>query len=130
MQIDVFRRCNELMPVVVMPVVETVERSQMVIMAQMWIIPANEGTSQHQSWVIMLNMHVLERRKVSPTQPGRGIRKIVDLYHNVADLLQKAQQHSFVVNESNQEEMNETGFTGRTEDDLEEERKEYAVHVI
>jgi hypothetical protein len=78
----------------------------------------------------MLSVHILEHRKISPTQPGRGIRKIVDLYHNLSDLLRKAQQHSFTMNEPDQEtieEMNEIDFAGMTEEDIEEECKEYVA---
>jgi len=45
----------------------------------------------------------LEDRKTSnsPTQPGWGIRKIVDLYHDLSDLLNKAKKHSTIINELN-----------------------------
>jgi hypothetical protein len=68
-------------------------------------------------------------RKTSPTKPGRGIRKIVDLYHDVSDLLNKAQKHSSIINELNPamiEHMDSIDFVGMSEAEIEEERKEYA----
>jgi hypothetical protein len=50
---------------------------------------------------LVLTLHILEDRKTSPTQQGRGIRKIVDLYHDLSDLLNKAKKHSTIVNELN-----------------------------
>jgi hypothetical protein len=72
---------------------------------------------------------ILDNRKISPTQPGRGIRKIVDLYHDLPDLLDKAKKYHTVLNEHNPEtieEMNRVDFIGMSEDDIEEEQKEYA----
>ena len=72
----------------------------------------------------------LEDRKVSPTQPGRGIRKIMDLYHDLTDLLNKAKKYSTIVNELNpdmMEEMDKIDFVGMSEDEIEEEQKEYAI---
>jgi hypothetical protein len=76
-----------------------------------------------------LTLHIPEDSKTSPTQPGRGIRKIVDLYHDLSDLLSKAKKHSTVVNELDPamiEEMDRIDFVGMSKDDIEEERKEYA----
>jgi hypothetical protein len=67
--------------------------------------------------------------KTSPTQPGRGIRKIVDLYHDLTILLSKARKQS-TMNALSREEIEETDrsdFVGMTEDEIEEERREY-VH--
>jgi hypothetical protein len=72
----------------------------------------------------------LEDRKTSPTQPGRGIRKIVDLYHDLSDLLNKAKKHSTIVNELNPamiEEMDKFDFVGMSQDEIEEEQNEYAT---
>lgn len=65
-------------------------------------------------------------RKTSLTQPGRGIRKIVDLYHDLPDLLSKARKQANIMKLSPQmiEEMERIDFVGMTEDDIEEERKE------
>jgi hypothetical protein len=68
-------------------------------------------------------LHILVDRKISPTQPGRGIRKIIDLYHDLAILLDKASKHS---NPEGIEEADQIDVVGRTEEDIEEERKEYA----
>jgi|SRR5450756_825353 hypothetical protein len=79
--------------------------------------------------VLVLTLHILDDRKTSPTQPGRGIRKIVDLYHDLSDLLNKAKKHSTIVNELNPamiEEMDRIDFVGMSEDEIEEEQKEYA----
>jgi hypothetical protein len=72
---------------------------------------------------------MLEDRKTSPTQSGRGIRKIIDLYHDIYDLLNKAQKHSTIVNGLDPaviEEMDRIDFVDMSEDEIEEERKEYA----
>ena len=101
-------------------------------MAQTQNSPANEGTTRY--WmcekVVVLTLVVVEDRKSSPTQPGRGIRKIVDLYHDISDLLDKAKKHSSIVlNELKPavtEEMDKIDFVGMSEDEIEEEQKEYA----
>jgi hypothetical protein len=79
--------------------------------------------------VMVLTSHLLEDSKTSPTQPGRGIRKIVDLYHDLSELLNKAKKYSAVLNELNPkviEERDKIDFVGMSVDDIEEERKEYA----
>jgi hypothetical protein len=70
---------------------------------------------------VILTLHVLLDSKTSPTQPGRGIRKIVDLYHDLTELLSKARKQSTL------EDMDQDDFIGMTEDEIEEERKEYAL---
>jgi hypothetical protein len=72
---------------------------------------------------------IVDDRKISPTQPGQGIRKIVDLYHDLADVLDKAKKHHTILNEENPEtieDMNRIDFIGMSEDEVEEEQKEYA----
>jgi hypothetical protein len=62
-------------------------------------------------------------RKASPTQPGRGIRKIIDLYHDLTNLLSKARKQS-AINGLSQEriaEMEQRDFVGMTEEEIEEE---------
>jgi hypothetical protein len=79
--------------------------------------------------VMVLTLHIPVNRKTSPTQPGRGIRKIVDLYHDLSDLLSKANKHSTILNELNPatiEEMDKLDFVGMTDDEIDEEKKEYA----
>lgn len=78
------------------------------------------------SWCLLCN------RKTSPTQPGRGIRKIVDLYHDISDLLNKAKKYTTLLNASELdpamvEEMDKIDFVGMSEDEIEEERKEYVI---
>jgi hypothetical protein len=81
--------------------------------------------------ILTSSLHVLVDigSKTSPTQPGRGIRKIVDLYHDLTILLSKARKQS-TMNALSREEIEETDrsdFVGMTEDEIEEERREY-VH--
>jgi hypothetical protein len=54
----------------------------------------------------------------------------VDLYHDLSDLLNKAKKYSTIVNELNpamMEEMDKIDFVGMSEDEIEEEQKEYAI---
>ena len=62
--------------------------------------------------------------KTSPTQPGRGIRKIIDLYHDLTVLLSKARKASAT---NGIEGMDRSEFIGMTEEEIEEELKEYAL---
>jgi len=68
----------------------------------------------------------------SLTQPGRGIRKIVDLYHDLTVLLNKARKHATINGLSRErvEEREQREFEGMTEEDIQEERKEYALSDI
>jgi hypothetical protein len=67
--------------------------------------------------------------KTSPTQPGRGIRKIVDLFHDLTVLLDQARKQSTMNGLSREkiEEMERGDFVGMTGEEIEEERKEYAL---
>jgi hypothetical protein len=74
------------------------------------------------------------RKGSSPTQPGRGIRKIVDLYHDLPDLVEKANKHSASIPQSEREEMDSIEFAGLSEEEIEDKHKEYVsvmrlVHV-
>jgi len=72
--------------------------------------------------------HVLMDSKGSSlTQPGRGIRKIIDLYHDVHDLVHKAKVHSVRsrLNPRELAEVDSVDFVGLTKDQIEEEHKEY-----
>jgi hypothetical protein len=62
----------------------------------------------------------------SPTQPGRGIRRVADLYNNLTDLLNKARTHSTIngLSRAGIEEMERNDFKGMSEDAIEELRKE------
>jgi hypothetical protein len=71
------------------------------------------------------------RKGSSPTQPGRGIRKIVDLYHDLPDLVEKANKHLASTNpQSARDEMDSIEFAGMSEEEIEDEHKEYvqAMH--
>ena len=68
-----------------------------------------------------------DRKTASPTQPGRGICKIIDLYHDLPDLVDKA--NKYVANSRfNAEQMDAVDSVdlvgGFTEEEIEEERKE------
>jgi hypothetical protein len=62
----------------------------------------------------------------SQTQPGRGIRKVVDLFHDLIDLLGKADKHGAETNldPDELEEINAIDFLGLTEEEIDDERKE------
>jgi hypothetical protein len=64
--------------------------------------------------------------KISPTQPGRGIRKVADLYHEISDLLVKADKFAAVDALEPEElaELNNIDFLGLTAEEIEEEHKE------
>jgi hypothetical protein len=64
---------------------------------------------------------------VSPTQPGRGIRKIVDLYHDLHELVDKATSHASKdldrLNSEETDEYNDDEFAGLTEEEIKEEQR-------
>jgi hypothetical protein len=68
----------------------------------------------------------VNRKAKSATQPGRGIRKIVDLYHDLPDLLDKANKHANLLSAdvSGRRDSDETELLGMTEEEIEEELKE------
>lgn len=65
-------------------------------------------------------------RKTSPTQPGRGIRRVVDLYHELEILLAKADKHAAIDTLDPEEvaDIDRIDFIGLTEEQIEDERKE------
>ena len=67
------------------------------------------------------------RKGPSPTQPGRGIRKIVDLFHELSDLADKAGKHCASDTAPEMDSINSQDFDGLTEADINEERKEYVI---
>ncbi len=71
----------------------------------------------------------MNRKGSSPTQPGWGICKIVDLYHDLPDLVEKANKHSLNIQQSEREEMDNIEFAGMSEEAIEDERKEYVPLV-
>ena len=72
-------------------------------------------------------MYVVNRNCSSPTQPGRGIRKIIDLYHDLPGLLYKAEKHAEAqrLEPDELERCDRIDFLGMTQDGIEEERQEY-----
>jgi len=71
----------------------------------------------------------MNRKGSSPTQPGQGIRKIVDLYHDLPDLVEKANKHLLNIWQSKREEMDNIEFAGMSEEAIEDEHKEYVPLV-
>ena len=74
----------------------------------------------------------MTNRKVCPeslTQPGRGIRKIVDLFHDLPELLEKADRHEEAqsLDEDELEQRNSIDFQGMTEDQINDELQEYVI---
>ena len=70
--------------------------------------------------------HFNDSKLCSQTQPGRGIRKIVDLFHDLSDLLGKADKHAAETNldPAELEELNTIDFLGLTKEEIDDERKE------
>ena len=68
----------------------------------------------------------VNRKARSATQPGRGIRKIIDLYHDLPDLLDKAKKHANLLNPDvrGRRDSDEAELLGKTEEEIEEELKE------
>jgi hypothetical protein len=65
--------------------------------------------------------------KTSATKPGRGIRKVVDLYHDLTALLAMAGKQSTIntLSPDRLEEQDRIDFAGMTQEEIEDERKEY-----
>lgn len=68
----------------------------------------------------------MDRKGCSLTQPGWGIRKIIDLYHDLPDLVDKAKKYAAIcmLDPREIEEIDSIDFVGLTEDQIEDERKE------
>jgi len=68
----------------------------------------------------------VNRKAQSQTQPGRGIRKIVDLYHDLPDLLDKAKKHANLLSPdvSGRCDSDEAELLGMSKREIDEERKE------
>ena len=71
------------------------------------------------------------RRPCSPTQPGWGIQKIIDLFHDLPELLDKAEKHAMSqrLEPDEMEGIDGSDFAGLTQEDIDEERQEY-VHIM
>ena len=76
--------------------------------------------------------HVTNRKAYSATQPGWGIRKIIDLFHDLPNLLYKANKHAEIedLEPDELEERNRSDFLGMTQYQIDDERKEYVIHQI
>ena len=71
----------------------------------------------------------MNRKASSPTQPGQGIRKIVDLFHELSDLVDKARKYCTSNTAPKMGSMDSQDFDGLSEEAIEEEQKEY-IHVM
>ncbi len=71
---------------------------------------------------MILLTHFYDSKLCSQTQP----RKIVDLFHDLSDLLGKADKHAAETNldPAELEEINAIDFLGLTEEEIDDERKE------
>ena len=70
-----------------------------------------------------------DRKTCSPTQPGRGIRKIIDLYHDLPGLLEKADKHaeSQILEPDELEKRDCSDFQGMTQEQIDDERQKYVI---
>lgn len=75
---------------------------------------------------------MINRKACSPTQPGRGIKKIVDLFHDLPDLLDKAEKHADIeeLEPDELEERDRSNFAGMTQEQINEECLEYVTVTI
>jgi len=71
----------------------------------------------------------MNRKPPSPTQPGQGIQKIIDLFHELSNLVDKAGK--FCASDTAPEmcSIDSQDFDGLTEDAIEEEQKEYMFMI-
>jgi len=65
----------------------------------------------------------------SPTQPGRGIQKIVDLFHELSDLADKAGKYCALQTAPEMDSIDSQDFDGLTEKAINEEQKEYMTNA-
>jgi len=63
----------------------------------------------------------MNRKGSSPTQPGRGIWKIVDLFHELSDLADRAGQYCTSDSAPEMDFFNCQDFKGITEEAINEE---------
>ena len=68
-----------------------------------------------------------KKKPASATQPGQGIQKIIDLFHDLPELLDKADKHAMSLRLSPAEmaRIDNSELAGMTQDDIEDERQEY-----
>lgn len=65
-------------------------------------------------------------KELSATKPGRGIRKIADLYHDLGDLVTKANLHAGEIglDPSDIEDLDTVSFCGMTNEAIAAEKEE------
>ena len=69
----------------------------------------------------------INRKGSSPTQPGRGIWKIVDLFHELSNLVDKAGKYCASDIAPEMDSIDSQDFDGLTENAINEEQKEYVI---
>ncbi len=71
----------------------------------------------------------MNRKGPSPTQPGRGIWKIIDLFHELSDLADKAGKYCVSEMAPEMDSINSQDFEGLTEEAIDEEQQEYIINA-
>jgi hypothetical protein len=71
----------------------------------------------------------INRKGPSPTQPGWGTRKIVNLFHEISDLADKAGKYCASETAPEMDSINSQDFEGLTEDVINKERQEYVIYT-
>jgi hypothetical protein len=87
-----------------------------------------ESESKCILWFVTKAQHSdnsMSRKGGSLTQPGRGIHRIVDLYHDLPNLVEKASKHMPSVMQLERDEIDKIDFAGLSDKAIEEERQEY-----
>jgi hypothetical protein len=69
----------------------------------------------------------MNRKGSSPTQPGWGIQKIVDLFHELSNLADRAGKYCASDLAPEMDFFDCQDFEGMTEEAIDEERKEYVI---
>ena len=90
-----------------------------------WVAFIDDQAEARRTW----HWHVTNRKVCSLTQPGRGIRKIIDLFHNLPNLLDKAEKHAEIedLEPDELEECDCSNFAGMTQEQIDEECQEYII---
>ena len=70
-------------------------------------------------------MTQVNRKTKLATQPGRGIRKIIDLYHDLPDLLDKATKYANLLDSDvrGRHDSDEAELLGMAEEDVKKREK-------
>ena len=94
-----------------------------------WRVKRKRSVSifQENQWFALQITLYNNSKSGSLTQPGQGIRKVVDLFHDLIDLLGKADKHAAEtdLDPAELEEINTIDFLGLTEEEIDDECKEW-----